>query len=184
MKRALRIEGLFFFALFIGTVFGANWLIKNLGLIHTPSAWLIPVWPGILAPSGVIAVGLGFTLRDLVQRRLGIGWSVLGIALGALATVALDPRLAFASGSAFLISELLDLSVYTPLQRRNLTIAVIGSNVVGLVVDSAVFLTLAFGSLQFLPGQIIGKLWFTLLAIPVIHGIRVYDRKRGVSHYA
>ena len=60
----------------------------------------------------------------------------MGVALSAL----LDCSLALASGLAFLVSETLDLMVNTPLQRRNLVAAFIGSNIVGLVVDSAIFL--------------------------------------------
>jgi hypothetical protein len=47
---------------------------------------------------------------------------------------------------AFLLSDLADLAVYTPLQRRRLMLAVQASGVVGLIVDSIVFLWLAFGT--------------------------------------
>jgi uncharacterized PurR-regulated membrane protein YhhQ (DUF165 family) len=80
-----------------------------------------------------------------------------------------------------MFAELLDLFVYTPLQRNNLVAAVVASNIVGLVADSVLFLTLAFGSLAHLDGQIIGKAWMTLFAIPVIMMIRNYDRRRGVE---
>jgi uncharacterized PurR-regulated membrane protein YhhQ (DUF165 family) len=166
-----------FFAGFIATIWLANWLIVNVGLcpppgVHEPC--VIPVWPWplIMAPSGVLAIGLGFTLRDLVQRRLGIPLTMIAIVVGAALSAYLSPALALASGSAFFLSELLDLFVYTPLQKRHLTAAVVGSNLVGLTVDSVVFLFLAFGSLAFLPGQIIGKLWMTLLALPIIWFIR------------
>src|SRR3712207_7873588 len=59
--------------------------------------------------------------------------------------------------SAFLVSEAADLAVYTPLQRRGLVLAVALSSVVGLVLDSVVFLLLAFGSLDYLAGQEIGR---------------------------
>jgi len=36
------------------------------------------------------------------------------------------------------------------------------------VVDSALFLWLAFGSLAFLSGQIVGKLWMTALTVVII----------------
>ena len=177
----IKTEGYIFLALFIGTILLANWLIGNVGVVCPPnSPCLIPVWPGIMAPSGVLAIGIGFTLRDLVQRRLGLAWTFGGIAIGALLSALLSPALALASGVAFLLSELLDLFVYTPLQRRNLYVAVIGSNIVGLIVDSAVFLTLAFGSLAFIEGQIIGKLWMTLLALPVLRWIRMLDARRGL----
>lgn len=174
----IKLDGSIFFLLFIGSIFLANYLISNVGTecpINNPC--LIPVWPNIMAPSGVLAVGLGFTLRDLVQRRLGIKFTVFGIVLGAAVSVFLSPTLAFASGAAFLLSEIFDLLVYTPLQRKNLFFAVIGSNFVGTVVDSIVFLFLAFGSFQYLSGQIIGKLWMTLFALPIIWLIRQWDQK-------
>lgn len=152
---------------FISTIFLANWLIGNVGYFCDPVC-VIPVWPGIMAPSGVLAIGLGFTFRDLVQRSWGIKWTVGAIITGALLSAYLSPALALASGIAFLLSETLDLMVYTPLQKRNLVGAVIASNGVGLVVDSVVFLLLAFGSLAFLPGQIIGKGLMTLVALPII----------------
>ena len=62
--------------------------------------------------------------------------------------------------------------MYTPLQRRRLTLAVVASSVVGLVVDSVAFLTLAFGSLDFLAGQVVGKLWAVLIAIPLMRLLR------------
>ena len=46
--------------------------------------------------------------------------------------------------------------------------AVVASSVVGLVLDSAVFLYLAFGSLAYIEGQIIGKLIMVALAVPII----------------
>jgi uncharacterized PurR-regulated membrane protein YhhQ (DUF165 family) len=158
---------------FVGTIFLANWMIGNVGSFCDPVC-VVPVWFGIFAPSGVLAVGIGFTLRDLVQRYLGIKWTIFAIVAGASLSAWLNPFLALASGSAFLFSELMDLSVYTPLQKRNLVVAVFASNIVGLVADSVIFLFLAFGSLDFLLGQVIGKFLMTLIALPVI----LYFRKR------
>ena len=160
---------------FISTIFIANWLIGNVGYYCDPVC-VIPVWPGIMAPSGVLAIGVGFTLRDLVQRHLGVTWAVVGVLAGTLLSAWLSPTLALASGAAFLFSELADLLVYTPLQRRNLIGAVLASNIVGLVVDSILFLSLAGIPMVFLPGQIIGKLWMTILALPVIWFIRQRDK--------
>ena len=85
-----------------------------------------------------------------------------------------------ASAAAFLLSELADFAVYTPLQRRRFVTAVFASSVVGLVVDSLVFLHLAFGSLDFLAGQIIGKAWMVLLALPLMHLLRRRDERLGL----
>jgi uncharacterized PurR-regulated membrane protein YhhQ (DUF165 family) len=54
------------------------------------------------------------------------------------------------------------------------------SSLVGLVVDSAVFLYLAFGDLSFIPGQILGKLWMLLLAVPLLHWLRRRDERLGL----
>ncbi|MGB8041506.1 MAG: VUT family protein, partial [Pseudolabrys sp.] len=68
-----------------------------------------------------------------------------------------------------------------PLARRRLVIAVVASSTVGLIVDSIVFLWLAFGSLEFVPGQIIGKLWMVMLAVPFVAYMRRRDERIGLK---
>jgi hypothetical protein len=51
---------------------------------------------------------------------------------------------------------------------------------VGLVVDSIVFLYLAFDSLDFLLGQIIGKAWMVLASIPFVMWLRRRDERLGL----
>ena len=51
-------------------------------------------------------------------------------------------------------------------------LAVVASSVIGLVVDSIIFLWLAFGSLDYLPGQVVGKLWAVLIAVPLVRLLR------------
>ena len=98
---------------------------------------------------------------------------LIAIAIGTGLSALIAPvALVVASGVAFLLSELADFAVYTPLQQRRLTLAVVASPTVGLVVDSFVFLMLAFGSLAFLPGQIVGKAWGVLIALPLIFLMR------------
>lgn len=80
--------------------------------------------------------------------------------------------LVVASTAAFFLSELADFAVYTPLAACGLVKAVLASSLVGLIADSVLFLWLAFGSLEFLAGQVIGKAWMVLLALPLIHWIR------------
>ena len=176
------IEGAIFFALFCLTVPTANWMIGNFGTAcPREGPCLIPVAPGLMAPSGVLMVGIALVLRDLVQRRLGIWASVAAILIGAGFSGLFAPlALVTASATAFLISEFADLAVYTPLARRRFVTAVVASGVVGLVVDSVVFLYLAFGSLQFLSGQVIGKLLMVLLSIPFIVLLRRRDEKLGM----
>lgn len=149
---------------YIGTIVAANWLISAYGAV--------PVGFGLLAPAGVYAAGLAFTLRDLTQDTLGRRWTVLAIAAGALVSALLSPSLAVASGTAFLISELADFAVYTPLRGRSWFGAIALSNTVGTLLDSVLFLWLAFGSLAYMPGQIVGKAWMTALAVALLWSAR------------
>ncbi|WP_237213846.1 VUT family protein [Falsiroseomonas oryziterrae] len=178
-----RREGLFFLLAFALCIPAANWLIGNAGTYCVPNGpCLIPVAPGVMAPSGVLMIGLALVLRDLVQRRLGLGWAFGAILAGTVLSATLaPPALVIASACAFLFSELADLAVYTPLQKRGLTLAVAASSVVGLIVDSVFFLWLAFGSLDFLAGQVIGKAWMVLLALPLVHWLRRRDARLGMA---
>jgi uncharacterized PurR-regulated membrane protein YhhQ (DUF165 family) len=162
------------FVLYVGTVVAANWFVQNVGDQAAPGApHTIPVGFGYRAPSGVLWVGVAFTLRDVVQSTLGKRWTILAIGAGAALSYLVAPALAAASATAFLVSELLDFGVYTPLiERGRLVLAVALSNTVGLIVDTVVFLWLAFDSLDFWQGQVIGKGWMTLLALALLVAVR------------
>jgi uncharacterized PurR-regulated membrane protein YhhQ (DUF165 family) len=181
-KRRL-IEGFAFLIAFGLTIPIANWLIGNVGTVCVRNGpCLIPVAPGIMAPSGVLMIGVALVLRDLVQRRLGVLFSAGAVVAGAILSAAVaPPALVIASGVAFLMSEFADLAVYTPLARRRMVAAVVLSSVAGLVIDSIVFLWLAFGSLEFLSGQIIGKGWMVLLSIPFVLYLRRRDQRIGLE---
>ena len=151
----------------------ANYLIGHVGTCIPGGPCVVPVAPGLSAPSGVLVIGFALVLRDLVQRTAGLWWSLAAVVVGTAASFWLaDPFVAIASAVAFGLSELADLGVYTPLQRRGLILAVLASSCVGLVIDSAAFLWLAFGSLDFLAGQVVGKLWAVLVAVPLIYAGR------------
>src|SRR6266446_4563006 len=140
IETSRRDEGVVFLALFALTIPAANWLIGHAGTVCQPQGpCLVPVAPGLMAPSGVTMAGVALVLRDLVQRRLGVAAASLAILAGAVLSALLaPPALVIASAVAFLLSEFADLAVYTPLARRGLVIAVVASGVVGLVVDSVV----------------------------------------------
>jgi queuosine precursor transporter len=182
-----KAEALAYFLAFIACIPIANWMIGHVGTVCVPQGpCLVPVAPwgpdghALMAPSGVLMIGLALVLRDLVQRRLGRSVAITAIVAGAaLSGAVAPPQLIVASATAFLLSELADFAVYTPLQSRGLVLAVLASSVVGLVVDSVLFLWLAFGSLDYLAGQILGKLWMVLLALPVVHWIR----KREIAQH-
>jgi uncharacterized PurR-regulated membrane protein YhhQ (DUF165 family) len=175
-------EGILFLVLFALTIPAANWLIGHAGTTCVPHGpCLVPVAPGLMAPSGVTMVGIALVLRDLVQRRLGTAISALAVLVGSgLSALYAPASLVVASATAFLLSEFADLAVYTPLARRRLVVAVIASSCAGLVVDSIVFLWLAFGSLEFLAGQVVGKAWMVLFSIPLVVWLRRRDERFGI----
>ena len=169
-----KTQGFFYLAGFALCVPAANWLIVNVGTVCIPDGpCLIPVAPGLTAPSGVLMIGLALVLRDLVQRSLGLKWAISAVLFGAaLSAIFAPPALVVASATAFLLSELANTAVYTPLRKKGLVLAVFASSTVGLLIDSAVFLYIAFGSLDYISGQIVGKAWMVLLALPVVHMMR------------
>ena len=188
LERQRLIEGWIFLVLFCLTIPAANWMIGHVGTVCVGGGpCLIPVLPNpfgptLMAPSAVVMVGVALVLRDLVQRRLGAAMGALAILAGAAISVALAPlSLVVASAAAFILSEFADFAVYTPLARRRLVLAVVASSLVGLVVDSIVFLSLAFGSLDFLAGQVVGKAWMVLLSIPFVVCLRRRDERIGLT---
>jgi uncharacterized PurR-regulated membrane protein YhhQ (DUF165 family) len=154
------------FVLFAATIPAANWLIGNVGTECIPNGpCLIPVGFGLMAPSGVLMIGAALVLRDVVHERLGAVWALAAILVGGLLSIIFaSPALVIASVLAFVLAELADFAVYAPLRRKHLTLAVLASGLVGAVVDSAVFLWIAFGSISLIEGQVLGKVWMTLAA--------------------
>jgi hypothetical protein len=186
---ARKAEGLAYFLAFMACIPTANWMIGHIGTVCPPDGpCLLPVFPWspqggpMMAPSGVSMIGIALVLRDLCQRRLGRLAALMAIVAGAALSGALaPPQLVVASTTAFFLSELADFAVFTPLQKRGLVLAVLASAVVGLIADSILFLYLAFGSLEFLEGQVLGKVWMVLLALPFVHWIR---KREGVGAVA
>jgi uncharacterized PurR-regulated membrane protein YhhQ (DUF165 family) len=159
------------FVAYLLTVPAANWMLSNVGVQLEPDGpHLIPVLPGLLAPSGVLMIGVALYLRDAVQDRIGVRAALAAVAIGVAMSWALaSPFLAMASAAAFAVSETLDLLVYTPIRSRGWRpAAILASGAVGSVVDSAAFLMIAFGSLDYLLGQVAGKMLITVAVASVV----------------
>ena len=166
--------GLVALTLFILTIPLSNWVVVNVGLVCEPNGpCLIPVWPGLMAPSAVMIAGAALVLRNAVQAFLGAYFSLVAIAVGtALSALFASPSLVLASAAAFCFSELADFAVYTPMRKRFPAFSVVMAGLAGSVIDSAIFLKLAFGSIEFIFGQVLGKFWMSLLAGIVIRYFR------------
>jgi uncharacterized PurR-regulated membrane protein YhhQ (DUF165 family) len=159
---------------FISCIFLANYAITHWGSVPFPGGPHTVTLLGLTAPSGVLFVGLSFSLRDGAQMALG-RWAILAaIVVGAVLSYVVAPSLAWASGAAFLLGESFDWAVYTPLVERGRVLeAIVASNTVGAAVDTIVFLWLAFSSLQFFWGQFWLKLLMTIPALLVVVPLRL-----------
>ena len=172
--------GLAALVLFILTIPVGNWVVLNVGTTCYPDGpCVIPVWPGLMSPSAVLLAGLALVLRDAVQSLLGNRATIAAILCGTLLSGLLsDPAVVIGSAAAFLFSELADFLVYTPLRRRYPSSAILVSGLVGSIVDSCIFLQLAFGSLEFVTGQVVGKFWMSLAAA----ALHYLWRRRRAAH--
>lgn len=158
-------------AAFLACILAANYVTTRFGMV--------PVGFGLAATAGTYFVGVTFILRDVLQDAAGKAWTLGAIAAGAgLSFLISDPFIALASAVAFGLSELADLAVYTPLRRRGYIRAAVTSNIVGSVIDTVAFLTLAgFPVLLALPGQMAGKL---LVTAAVMFVVIMWRLRRGI----
>lgn len=148
----------------LASVYMANYLVQHVGIVR--------VWPtDLAAPAGVYVAGVAFLFRDTVQRLSSVRLALLGVALGAALSWFVSPTLAGASALAFAASELTGLIVLALLGRWLVT-AIGAAQVAAAVVDSIVFLWIAFHSLAFFEGQFVAKLSVLALAFPVVYGWR------------
>lgn len=155
-------------AAYIGSIVAANWLTATFGLI--------PIGFGLLVTAGTFAAGVALIARDWVQTTSGKAIVFAAIVAGAaISYFTSTPALAVASGIAFLVSELADLGVFTPLRRHSIAAAVLVSSVVSAPVDTVLFLHLAGFPLtwQAVAGQFIVK---TGMALIVALGLVARDR--------
>ncbi len=137
--------------------------------------FMVPLPFGLAVPAEVFFFAPLFTLRDRIQLDRGVRWVyalILVTALvswlaGWLAGSSLLARISLAGVAAFLVSEFLDTYVFTALKRSFVT-RVLVSNTISALVDSLIFITLAFGFLPHLiAGQWLVKVLVSALVIPL-----------------
>lgn len=118
--------------------------------------------PSVVVVNAFLLIGLDLTLRD----KLHESWSGKNLALkmgllilaGSVISYLLNAeaaRIAIASFVAFLSTGIVDTFVYQRLFDRPLLVKMNGSNVLSALVDSVLFVTIAFGI--FLPVLIVGQ---------------------------
>ncbi len=108
-----------------------------------------PLGLGDVLTWGAFTYPFAFLVTDLTNRWFGPARTRLvvcvGFALAVAASLILaDPRIALASGTAFLSAQLIDVSLFNRLRAGTWWRAPLVSSTVGSALDTAVFFTLAF----------------------------------------
>ncbi|MFZ1427238.1 MAG: VUT family protein [Geminicoccaceae bacterium] len=130
-------------------------------LVVVASNWLVQYPINDVLTWGAITYPFSFLITDLTTRLQGpqrartVVW--IGFALAVLLSAWLaTPRIALASGTAFLAGQLLDIQVFQRLRAGSWWRAPLVSSTLGSVVDTLLFFSLAFAGTD-LP-------WHTLAA--------------------
>lgn len=161
----------------MNTFYRALAVAAYLALIVGTNIAFSVVGPALLT---FVVAGLTMAARDFVHdahgRTVSFALVVVGAAISAFLAA---PAVALASLVAFLLAETLDLLVYVPVRERiGRPAGIAVSGVVGSVVDSLVFLTIAFGSLAFFPAQVAGKVAATLGAAALVAIVSYVGKRR------
>ncbi|MBX3532142.1 MAG: queuosine precursor transporter [Rhizobiaceae bacterium] len=117
-------------------------------LVQYPVPWF---GLGEVLTFGAFTYPVAFLVTDLTNRRFGVGAARVVVAAGFAVAVVLSiflatPRIAIASGSAFLVAQLLDVSVFDALRRQAWWRAPLVSSVLGSLIDTIIFFGLAFAA--------------------------------------
>lgn len=124
---------------------------------------------------GAFAYPFAFLVTDLTNRRFGPSAArravYIGFALAVVLSVALaTPRIALASGTAFLLGQLLDVAVFSRLRRMAWWRAPLAASVAGSAIDTALFFSIAFAGVPemsapvYFAGFTVVPLWISLAA--------------------
>ena len=100
---------------------------------------------------GAFTYPVAFLVNDLTNRRFGPAAARRVVLAGFVLAVALSiwlasPRIAIASGTAFLVAQLLDVSVFNTFRGQAWWRAPFISTMIGSVVDTLLFFSIAFAA--------------------------------------
>lgn len=131
---------------------------------------------------GAFTYPVAFLVTDLTNRRFGPRAArtvvLAGFALAvALSVVLASPRIAIASGTAFLTAQLLDVAIFNRLREQTWWQAPLISSVIGSVIDTALFFALAFAPMFAMLGA---NDAFAIESAPLL-GLFTVEAQRWVS---
>jgi uncharacterized PurR-regulated membrane protein YhhQ (DUF165 family) len=125
---------------------------------------------------GAFTYPVAFLVTDLTNRRYGAGMARRLVAVGFVIAVALSiwlatPRIALASGTAFLVGQLLDITVFNRFRRQSWWRAPLIGSVFGSVIDTALFFSLAFAG----DVEMSGPVDFMGVSLPLWQSLAICD---------
>ena len=115
-------------------------VISNIAVSYPINDWL--TW-------GALTYPIAFLVTDMTNRLFGVSKArtvvyagfLIGVILSLWAT---DMRIALASGSAFLIAQLLDITIFDKLRKKTWWKAPLISTIISSAVDTLLFFSIAF----------------------------------------
>ena len=133
-------------AAMVAVVAASNFLVQfpvdiDIGAIHL----------GDILTWGAFTYPVAFLITDLTNRSFGPTRArmvvMAGFAVAVLISIYLaTPRIAIASGAAFLTAQLLDVSIFNRLRTAVWWKAPVVSSLIGSAIDTAIFFSLAFAA--------------------------------------
>ncbi|MEX0583717.1 MAG: queuosine precursor transporter [Sneathiella sp.] len=98
---------------------------------------------------GALSYPVAFLVTDITNRTLGVRLAREVVFIGFIVAVIMSilvasPRIAVASGTAFLIAQLLDVTIFDRLRRQSWWKAPVASSIIASFVDTVIFFVLAF----------------------------------------
>lgn len=105
---------------------------------------------------GAFTYPIAFLITDMTNRKFGTKNARAVVLVGFLIAVGLSiwlatPRIAIASGTAFLVAQLLDVSIFNSMRNASWWRAPLISSIIGSIVDTVLFFSIAFaGTFDFL----------------------------------
>jgi uncharacterized PurR-regulated membrane protein YhhQ (DUF165 family) len=108
-----------------------------------------PLHLGDILTWGAFTYPFAFLVSDLINRHEGPRVARIVVVIGFVVALGLSaylatPRIAIASGSAFLVGQLLDIAVFQRLRNRYWLVPPLSASLFGSLLDTAIFFSIAF----------------------------------------
>ncbi|TNE34093.1 MAG: VUT family protein [Alphaproteobacteria bacterium] len=123
--------------------------VLAMALVVTASNILVEIPLNDWFTWGALSYPVAFLVTDITNRTLGVRRARYVVIVGFFFAVILsllfaNPRIALASGTAFLTAQLLDILIFDRLRRQSWWKAPVASSVIASFIDTVMFFSLAF----------------------------------------